>query len=412
MSASATRPFPKDLLGNVAAYIEEFDTLLQYGFTSRSFRDAVLPYIFRTLVISKGEGITRSLSFDDVSRISGIVVRVKEIDYDASDVNIHAITGTVSTAFCCRVLNPCTVGDLLEELPLLVKFPNVHTLRIYFPSDLNAYREQGENAPTGLGQRFQSQLFETCGTLHTNKGFTLKFLEIHGLIPYPGEGLQDGSFKNFLRPLKGLGMSLLKVDADFHDSENDWQAFRKFTGQVVTILQVPTHLENLSYGGDTLFSGSQERWEQWKELRFPHLKFIHFKDLLLDDVTSDRQPSSSITLQFILRHKATLEELIMEGCTIGIDDSITWAEVFNVFEEELENLLYFTFSPLPGRKTGGTARSGYVQLDLDTGEIAETTHDDDDDDDEEEDNDEDYEALRAFQETLQKRQTEMQRGQD
>ncbi|KAF4618426.1 hypothetical protein D9613_010153 [Agrocybe pediades] len=390
---------PLELVTEVVASVEDTQTLLQIGFVSRSFRDIVLPFIYHALIINKGTSAVKSLSLQNLSTNDNIRNCVKEIEYDSSLVDIAATREE-------------ELQNLLQDLLYLPNFPRIGTLRVYFPFLPDGEEIIGLSDPDqpfiNHSRHFQRLLFQLCGRLHAGNNFHVKFFEIHNVIPCPNEGLNDPNFRQFLRPLKGMGISIIRADPDPDETQEAWHAFQAFTTQMVQVLQAPMELEYLSYGGDTIVCGAQERWEQWNALFFPRLRHLHLKGLLLDDVSPGKRVLSSKAIQFLLRHCDTLEDLTFESCSIAIDDSFTWSEILPVLEERMQKLVSFTFVPLPGRNYGGgNVLGGYSLLNPDTGVIPVTTYASSPTGvSDEDDGEEDKLALRRFLAHLRERRNE------
>ncbi|KAF9555261.1 hypothetical protein CPC08DRAFT_138180 [Agrocybe pediades] len=399
MSPHVFPRIPPELVTEVVANVEDTQTLLQVGLVSRSFRDIVLPFIYHTLIITKGTNVVKNLSLQNLSAIDKIRNYVKEIEYDSSQVDIAATREE-------------ELQNLLQDLLHLPNFPRLGTLRIYFPSIPGGEDTVALTDPDqpfiSHSRHLQRLLFQLCGRLHVGNDFQVNFFEMHNILPCPNKGLNDPNFRSFLRPLKGMAISILRAHPEQNGTQEEWQAFQTFNTQMVQALRAPAELEYLAYGGDTIACGAQERWERWEALFFPRLKRLHLKDLLFDDCSSDSQVSSSKALHFILQHGGTLEELVFESCSIGIDDSITWAQIFQVLEERMQKLVSFTFQPYPGRNDeDGNLLGGYSLLDPDTGVIPVTTYADPPTEAQDEDDDyEDNLALRRFLAYLEERRKE------
>jgi len=207
-------------------------------------------------------------------------------------------------------------------------------------------------------RRLQSDVLRMLAKVHVDTGFHVNTLELHRLFAFPNAGVYAHGLQSFLTPVKSLYVSLIGVGSDDKPEYDAWELYDRFMEDLMVILKAPTSLESFTYSGDRFAHGLTAA--QWDQLTYPHLKHICLEDIILGNmcILGTAQSKEHNYTCFINRHKATLERLELLSCVRHIsqlrsnnnpEECVTWSDLFEIFNDELQSLVEFTINPLPGR---------------------------------------------------------------
>ncbi|KAF9548384.1 hypothetical protein CPC08DRAFT_715589 [Agrocybe pediades] len=432
----------------------ELHTILRCRLVNRTFAAVAIPFAFKTIVIKKTFIKERSgVTFEDLSTRLGITKYVKRIVYDAEGIVIPYVeqnqhikeirknsTDKANKASCIATFAPGFDQDnelpkvkqvtefidvMVEEFNVFHRFKNLESLSILFPWFRWGYEgyygyDDGPNSPffSNVDTRLQVAILEALESVYVEHAspFHLKTFELRNVMPYPMEALTSEGLQSMLKQITSLSIAVYPrhpYPDDVKPEDNSkGSIYARFAHTIAALMRPLENLESLRYCDDLgADEAINERWEQWDTLYFPRLKCLRFERIAFDQGAFELGSGGEIVAyhaagivatDFLLRHKATLEEVHMEECYMRDTDIWKWEQVFDDIRDELENLTTFTFEPRPGPDKEGRLYNGYRYVaefgfDYPETHMAENMNYD------EEDVEGELEALRSLQEVVSER---------
>ncbi|KAF4610767.1 hypothetical protein D9613_006468 [Agrocybe pediades] len=256
------------------------------------------------------------------------------------------------------------VESMVTDFKFLHRFINLRSLSLFLPWDRNrfnrVYYEAYYEVPPycALDVRLQEAILDGCAALGTQfkrQGTLLRNFQLHNMLAYPSKALESEGLRSLVKTLTTFAISLYpREDAiDDKEEEPETSASMRFLPKIVGLMATMENLETFIYCHDVGTAGVDERWRLFKSLYFPRLKCLQFEGIAFDYM-------GEAATDFILRHKATLEELCMDKCVIRDVGTFGWDDVFvEIRDAGMERLSEFTFVPPPGPDEEGRLYHGY-----------------------------------------------------
>ncbi|KAF4618963.1 hypothetical protein D9613_009901 [Agrocybe pediades] len=452
-----------EILHMVLDQVKDLPTMLNCRMVDKTFAAIAIPFAFKTIVIKKEVIKAESdITFEALSARKDIIRYVKKIVYDAravvvppnskadetesmSDIeesgnssdeyndeevpnasaNIKSATNNAEKA---RILTFPPRGEegneepneqqaarfiqsMVQEFEFLHRFHNLESLGIYFPwerYDFQGYYEAFQELPTycTIDVQLQDAILSGCAgaAKKFEGGIHLKAVELHNMLAYPSPTLELEGLRLLVKSITSFTVSVYPGYHNFQEDTSEGSTDVRFVRRMTGLMRNMENLEDLTYSNDAGSDSVSERWGQWDTLHFPRLRSLRFKSLAFDR----EHDEDAIATDFLVRHKATLEEIHMEDCLVRVTEPGAWEAAFEEIKEQLDHLTSFTLEPLPGPDEAGEWYLGYGWHNIDNDEL-ETIMVGSMDDYDEEDVARDLEALKTLQETVSRRRNELRK---
>ncbi|KAF7326276.1 hypothetical protein MKEN_00480700 [Mycena kentingensis (nom. inval.)] len=346
---------PLELLSAIFDLLETQRDVLKLRAVSQRFNDAVSPRALRTIVVrndaTRGEALSalQGCAEDVTFHVEEVVFRdcpkeedgksVKERKYIASQNADHPES---------------SVTVLARAFSGLDKFPNLVRMDL----DFHPWEEDDPwsmSLPPSYYRRLQTGIFAALASNPPR----LVALTLHNLITFPHDVSASNDFHAFLGGVQRLNVSALAVS----DDNEGWyceDAIVKFwdTSMSPVVRSATGVTELILNAGNNV--GAYPAIS-FKGTHLPHLQTLSLTDFVLFPWTDPAFALPSLPTApaldhldmafFITKHKATLQELKLYGCSIDGGEQCAfprpWHAVFKLFEAELGALTEFVFAKKP-----------------------------------------------------------------
>ncbi|KAF8968569.1 hypothetical protein BDZ97DRAFT_357555 [Flammula alnicola] len=188
---------------------------------------------------------------------------------------------------------------------------------------------------------------------------SIRELQIHGLLAFRTRACY--------RTISGVYSPLTSLFSHWQPAtKTTFHTYSAFLWRYLpTFLSAPVNLQSLALISDKLTYGLIVSNSQWESITFPNLTSLRIGGFVFfNHRFSVPAPHFGLEL-FISRHAKSLVHLDLSTCCINIEQGNanpgSWADVWAMFEERLEELETFVFEPFPGlrsRKVLGGQQDG------------------------------------------------------
>jgi len=232
------------------------------------------------------------------------------------------------------------IANAICSLNYLLQMSNLNVIRIWLPtiadvpnSPYTNRRYQCRTAKYMILREIQEEVFNFLIKLHAKEGSEINTLELRNLLAYSlPESVYSNEFRIFLQSIKTLSLHMHDTYAvGYNGMPGDREDTRGFTRDIAhAVINGSCNVETLIFDANGKINEyySAERWEEWRSIFLPKLRCFWLKNILFDVLhypevtdTEERRIVASAPVNFLLRHHTTLQELHMESCLTGWDDS-------------------------------------------------------------------------------------------